>query len=80
LPQAGRYTSKDVRINSRRSRFRMVLWEARCCTVAMTPTMKSTKATLNNKVWRPPHWVRNVGKMLLNVGMMVVGLRVLVGD
>jgi hypothetical protein len=46
----------------------------------MTPTMKSTKATLNNKVWRPPHWVRNVGKMLLNVGMMVVGLRVLVGD
>ena len=53
----------------------MDLCEDRCITVAMTPTMKSAKATLNNKVWSSPHLARNVGKMLLNVAMMILGLR-----
>src|SRR5271168_1066985 len=74
LPHDGRNTSKDVRIRSRRCKFRMDLCEERCITVAMTPTMKSAKATLNNNVWRSPHLARNVGKMLSNVAMMIEGI------
>ena len=43
------------------------------CTVAMTPTMNSAKATLNSRVWSSPHLARNVGKMLSNVAMMNAG-------
>jgi hypothetical protein len=48
----------------------MDLWDDRCFTVAMTPTMNRAKATLNSNVWRSPHLARNVGKMLSNVAMM----------